>query len=50
MLALRCDWLTGLDDVVSQADDQSVRPVRLELLSKLLQHLVELRQVPHPHR
>ena len=45
-----CDWLTGLDDVVSQADDECVRPVCLELLPELLQHLVELGQVTCSHR
>lgn len=41
--------LTGLDDIVSQADDERVRPICLKLLPKLLQHLVKLGQVTGSH-
>lgn len=40
--------LTCLDDIVSQADDQGIGAVCLELLSKLIQGLVELGQVTRP--
>lgn len=41
---------TCFNDVVSQADDQRVRAVCLELLSKLIQYLVKLGKISSSHR
>ena len=42
--------LTGLNDVVSQTDNEGVGAVSLELFSKLFQGLVELGEVSRSHR
>jgi hypothetical protein len=40
---------TCLDHIVSQSDNQGVGPIRLKLLPKLIQNLVELGKISCPN-